>query len=106
MPLRYAILHHTAHPDQPDHFDLMFELEAQQTLATFRSRTWPPDTAVERLPDHRRNYLTYEGPVSGNRGEVKRIAAGTFTILSRACTHWHLLLDDQTHLILRFASKG
>ncbi|MBN8599289.1 MAG: hypothetical protein J0L78_16575 [Planctomycetes bacterium] len=30
--------------------------------------------AAERIGDHRRDYLTYEGAVSGGRGEVERIA--------------------------------
>lgn len=106
MSLRYAILKHTAHPQHADHFDLMFEIESGSSLATFRAKTWPPDSAVERIADHRRDYLDYEGPISGGRGEVKRIASGTFVFQTRACTHWHLLLDNQTHLILRFASKG
>lgn len=29
------------------------------------------------LPPHRRAYLTYEGPVSGGRGVVRRVDAGT-----------------------------
>lgn len=32
---------------------------------------------VERIADHRRVYLEYEGPVSGGRGRVARIARGT-----------------------------
>lgn len=31
---------------------------------------------VTRLADHRRLYLAYEGPVSGDRGTVKRLAEG------------------------------
>ena len=29
------------------------------------------------IPPHRRHYLTYQGPVSNNRGHVKRLASGT-----------------------------
>lgn len=29
------------------------------------------------IPPHRRHYLTYQGPVSGDRGHVKRLARGT-----------------------------
>jgi hypothetical protein len=35
---------------------------------------------AERLADHRLDYLTYEGPVSGDRGEVCRLEQGTFHI--------------------------
>ena len=76
-PLRYAILHHTgvAIP----HFDLMFETAPGGALATWRSADWPVDSpaVVERLADHRRNYLDYEGPVGDDRGHVSRVIGGT-----------------------------
>ena len=37
---------------------------------------------AERLHDHRLDYLDYEGPVSGDRGDVRRLDAGTFTVKS------------------------
>jgi hypothetical protein len=36
------------------------------------------------LPDHRPHYLTYEGPVSGDRGTVARYDAGTFEWITDA----------------------
>lgn len=45
---------------------------------------------VKRLPDHRKKYLDYEGPISGDRGEVFRVLRGTFRRASngdQACTH-------------------
>jgi hypothetical protein len=81
-PLRYVVLHHTdiAEP----HYDLMFERHAGGPLLTFRSLTWPiaGPTRIEPLSDHRREYLDCEGPVSGNRGQVKRIEGGTYEALS------------------------
>lgn len=35
---------------------------------------------AQRLPDHRRLYLDYEGAVSGNRGHVSRLARGTYRL--------------------------
>jgi len=35
------------------------------------------------LPDHRKEYLEYEGPVSGDRGSVARWDEGTFELLER-----------------------
>ena len=32
--------------------------------------------AFTPLPPHRRHYLTYQGPVPGNRGSVRRVDAG------------------------------
>ena len=71
--MRFVVLRHElpAGANRPTHWDLM--LEQQAAL-----RTWavpaPPeevtDTEINRLADHRRKYLRYEGPVSGNRGTV------------------------------------
>ena len=76
MNLSFVILRHEGVP-QP-HYDLMFESGAGGALATWRSDIWPIDrpTAITRLADHRRAYLDYEGPVSNDRGHVRRVAAG------------------------------
>jgi hypothetical protein len=78
-PLRYVILRHEG-IDSP-HFDLMFELTPGGLLATWRSDAWPIEqpTPLLRLGDHRRDYLTFEGPLTGNRGSVRRVEAGTFS---------------------------
>lgn len=80
LPLRFVVLHHTGVPDP--HFDLMLETTPGSPLATWRCRHWPIDRpgALVRLPDHRRQYLEYEGPVSGGRGEVRRVATGTIEL--------------------------
>lgn len=77
-PLRYAVLRHEG-VDEP-HFDLLFEPGPGEPLITFRSDRWPitERVQVQRLPDHRPVYLEYEGPISGNRGRVRRIEAGTY----------------------------
>jgi hypothetical protein len=74
--VRYVILHH--HDIAAPHYDLLFEQEEQPALTTFRSPAWPisEPTRVEKLADHRRAYLDYEGPVSGGRGRVTRIESG------------------------------
>lgn len=76
MP-RFVVLEHD-HPYL--HWDLM--LEAGDTLRTWRLEK-PPlpgvDTRAEPLGRHRRAYLDYEGPLSGNRGSVQRWDAGEFT---------------------------
>jgi len=79
-PLRYAVLHHTGVP--APHYDLMFELTPGNRLATWRCPDWPAEsgTLVERLADHRRDYLDYEGPVSNNRGQVARVLGGTLRL--------------------------
>jgi hypothetical protein len=76
--LRYAVLHHTEVP--VPHFDMLFETECGSPLMTWRSANWPitVPTVIERIADHRREYLEYEGKVSNDRGEVRRVAGGTF----------------------------
>jgi hypothetical protein len=77
MALRYVILRHDGVP--APHFDLMFETSPGSALATWRSNTWPPGPGpVQKLADHRRDYLAYEGPVSHGRGYVRRVEAGTY----------------------------
>ena len=75
--LRFVILEHD-HPVL--HWDLM--LEAGDVLRTWRLAEPPTGQtfaiAAESLPDHRLAYLEYEGPVSGNRGSVKRWDHGVF----------------------------
>jgi hypothetical protein len=75
MP-RYVILEHD-HPVL--HWDLM--LEAGPVLRTWRLAAAPqPGRAVpaELSFDHRLAYLDYEGPVSGDRGRVRRWDRGQY----------------------------
>jgi hypothetical protein len=73
---RYVVLHHTGFGEP--HFDLMLESSSGSLLMTWRAIDWPLAAGDEllRIGDHRREYLDYEGPVSNNRGEVKRVACG------------------------------
>jgi hypothetical protein len=95
--------------ERPSHWDLM--LEAGDRLRTWAlaelPRAWhvarahtaalqpncPPlatrnEVSALELNRHRRAYLDYEGPVSGNRGRVVRIDGGTYSVMresSRLC---------------------
>jgi hypothetical protein len=73
MP-RFVILEHD-HPHL--HWDLM--LESGEVLRSWRLES-PPRAGLavraEPIGDHRRDYLDYEGPVSGGRGSVTRWDAG------------------------------
>ncbi|WP_077023729.1 DNA polymerase ligase N-terminal domain-containing protein [Fuerstiella marisgermanici] len=77
---RFVILEHN-HPFL--HWDLLMERDG--ALASWRllqpvvCGQW---IDAEVLPDHRMMYLDYEGPVSRDRGSVKRIAGGTFRQLT------------------------
>jgi hypothetical protein len=70
------------------HWDFM--LETGELL-----RSWAIDEAVvpgrdlpaRALADHRKIYLEYEGEISGNRGTVRRVDAGTFRVLIWSALH-------------------
>jgi hypothetical protein len=60
-------------------------LEAEGVLRTWRLAaplTPGVDIPAEPIGAHRLHYLDYEGPVSGNRGSVKRWDWGTFEWLA------------------------
>src|SRR4051812_6314148 len=74
MP-RFAVL---AHDHPAPHWDLF--LEAGPVLRSWRLRgplAAGSEVPAEAAPDHRLMYLDYEGEVSGGRGTVRRIDAGT-----------------------------
>ncbi len=78
MAAKFVILHHVL-PDG-EHWDLM--LERGEALLTWRLVREPVGGSslpipAEKLGDHRQAYLDYEGPVSGGRGSVRRVDAGT-----------------------------
>ena len=104
MTLRYVVHHHEGIP-QP-HYDFMFETAPGLALTTFRIIRWPVESGdqLERLPDHRAAYLDYEGPVSGNRGNVRRIDRGQLDILTQSDTEWLLRINSGPLLRLTVAA--
>jgi hypothetical protein len=78
MP-RFVVLEHD-HPTL--HWDLM--LDIGESLRSWRLGALPQagiTTTCASTPDHRLSYLEYEGPVSRNRGAVKRVLAGDYSIV-------------------------
>ena len=98
MP-RFVILRHALPPDtqRQSHFDLMLEFAGVL-------RTWACDQLpelgtpieAERLADHRPAYLEYEGPVSGDRGSVMRVAAGQYEMISETAETLRVRLTSET----------
>lgn len=80
MPCCVILYHETPNDAAVDsHLDFM--LEANDELLTWRWDEIPLDNQVfvaTRLANHRVEYLTLEGRLSGNRGTVTRIDQGTF----------------------------
>ena len=105
ISLRYVILHHTGIADP--HFDVMFETMPGSALTTFRLPAWPPTAplAATPLPDHRAAYLDYEGPVSDNRGEVRRVQMGLCHIAHNPAG-WVLNFSPNTALRLDRDATG
>ena len=49
-------------------------------------------TRLTRLREHRKQYLEFEGEVSGNRGRVERVTAGTCELEVGEASAWTIRL--------------
>jgi hypothetical protein len=78
MQRAFVVQEHRLHADEV-HFDLM--IEDEDVLVTFQLDVAPAPGGAsgQRSFDHRRIYLSYEGPVSGDRGHVRIWDQGTVT---------------------------
>src|SRR5262245_6952449 len=80
MP-RYVILRHEIPKSNRGsvHWDFMLERGALlRTWALAEEPSCGHDIAADQLADHRLDYLDYEGPISGDRGNVKRWDLGEY----------------------------
>src|SRR6266481_8830595 len=88
---RFVILIH----DYPElHWDFMLEKEA--VLRTWRLARQPSEAGpIDAVPlaDHRLAYVDYEGPVSGNRGSVRRFDRGEFTVVREIVDRLEIQLE-------------
>lgn len=98
---RFAVLRHEGVPEP--HFDLLVDVDGASLLATWRCDAWPitAPLMLVRQADHRRIYLDYEGPVSGDRGQVRRVDAGPCRVMELSADHWQIALAEATTLDLR-----
>ncbi len=77
----FVLLQHDP-PDagQPPHWDFLIEVAGRELLPTWRLAAnplaSPGPIAAERIADHRRLYLDYEGEIGGGRGRVRRLDHG------------------------------
>ncbi len=79
------------------HWDLM--LQQGDVLATWQiplpPSQWPgKPVSCRKIFDHRLQYLTYEGPLTQNRGSVKIYAAGTCQIVDSLKNYWRINLQS------------
>lgn len=81
MP-RFVVLQHD-HPESL-HWDFLLEFDDRMlTWALPLPPCYDHPLPARALPDHRKEYLQYEGPVSQGRGTVVRWDRGTFECLVR-----------------------
>lgn len=80
------LLHET--PDGDSHFDWLIARDEAGPLISFRvarrvdlpSGEGAMEVGATRALDHRREYLEHEGPLSGGRGTVSRVASGSAAV--------------------------
>ena len=94
---RFVILFHRLDTaaGRSDHWDLMLQRGGQ--LVTWALADEPRvGTVMEalKLSDHRLKYLEYEGPISGDRGEVHRVASGRVEWISESEHQIEVCLTD------------
>jgi len=83
MP-RFVILLHEmpANCSRATHYDLMLEHGPMlRTWALERLPSMGETVLAQRLDDHRPVYLDYEGDVSGDRGQVRRVDQGEYEMI-------------------------
>lgn len=98
MLRRFVILRHEMPPGSPrvSHWDLM--LEGEDALHTWALNEQPSIGSrqfVDRIADHRKAYLEYEGPVSADRGRVTRWEHGRQFVETSSESLWVARLDGQ-----------
>lgn len=87
--MRFVVLRHTDWPGRPDHYDLMLQFAAGRdddsavlaTFATSRDEFPAPGVPLKKIANHRRAYLSLQGPLSGGRGRVVRVDEGELFFL-------------------------
>ena len=88
-------------PDGTTHFDWLLGVDThgKKPLISFRS-TERPDLLtnndwvdLETLPDHRPEYLTFEGPLEDNRGTVKRLGVGAIQQWQQTMSGWQMMIE-------------
>ncbi len=91
---RFVVLEHDWNGT---HWDFMLEAgSGLKTWALSAPIVAGVEIAARMLADHRPVYLSFEGPISGGRGSVRRVAEGTYHTLEWNAEHIRVwLTGDQ-----------
>ncbi|MBP86984.1 MAG: hypothetical protein CMJ64_09755 [Planctomycetaceae bacterium] len=95
---RFVVLRHEPGPASTRelHWDLMLEDDSDLRTWALVSEPKPDATIVAiELPNHRKDYLVYEGPVSGERGSVTRFDHGTYSLIRESSDEVAIELNGQ-----------
>lgn len=95
--MRFVIQEHQK--DQDVHWDLM--LAESEHLATWQISVRPAQWGEIPIPcqkifDHRLMYLSYEGALSENRGQVRIVASGIYLPILLSENQWHVRLESDS----------
>lgn len=100
---RFVVLRHECGPANGGpaaiHWDLLLELPGYAQLPTWQiaspPESWPTAGTLPawRIADHRTIYMTYEGPISRDRGTVTRVESGAARVHIGPGTEWEILLQ-------------
>ncbi len=94
--VQFVVQRHQAGP--AIHWDLM--IEHGSALATWQLPVAPEDIGempvpVQRIADHQRRFLTYEGPLRSHPGCVSICDRGICVILSQSAAGWKVAFGGQ-----------
>ena len=82
------------------HWDFIVETPECERLPTWRLAADPlksdADVPAERIQDHRRIYLDYEGEISGGRGAVRRVDRGPASVEAIEASTLTVRLEGET----------
>ncbi len=109
-PSLSVLLEHTL-PDGSSHFDWLIDRphnpsptdpnrgNPEHRMITFRCTIDPFDCETHpwtgtRLPDHRARYIDYEGPISGDRGRVRRLWRTPCVLVEESPSRIRALMHD------------
>lgn len=89
--LQFVVQHHNT--GTACHWDLM--LEQPCALATWHVPIPPERIAhtplpVERMPDHPKRFLTYQGPLRHHPGSVRIHDRGTYALVTQSENSWRI----------------